>query len=242
MSELLNVSNSGRIIFVSGLSGSGKTTLGERLKLQNGFVHFNVDVWAFGGDPVAESDQVPNPAMMAKRDPQIQAAFDVMISQGFQALAAGGSPQFSVWENFFSILIPAVLHEHESQPDKDIVVTFSVYLRSVRDYLRRQVKNLIFIVLNPDIEHVAARKVQHLRNTATSRGQTLSHFLRSFNPDSDAPELEESVIIDLLTGQARSGAVGFEPAGDDETRTLGITGDKTIDEVHEAVMQFISSF
>jgi hypothetical protein len=245
MSELVDASSvkRGKVIFISGLSGSGKTTLGERFKANNyNCLHFNVDVWAFGGNPITESDQVPNPQMMAKRNPEVQAAFDNMIAHGFTTLASGQSPDFSVWEGFFSKLVPAIKDARENHPEKDLVVTFSVYLRSVRGYLRQHIENLIFIVLNPEIEHVAARKVQHLRNTAAARGQTLSQFLRSFNPDSDAPEMEENAIIEILTAQARSGAVGFEPAGDDEDRTLSICGDKTVDEVYLAASQFIATF
>ncbi len=233
--------NTGKIVFVSGLSGSGKTTLGERFKTNNGWVHFNVDVWAFGGDPINESDQVPNPAMMAKRDPEIQSAFDNMMVNGFRSLANGIIPDFVVWENFFSKLIPVIQQFHENNPTKDLIVTFSVYLQSIRDYLRNQIRDLIFIVLNPSVDNVATRKIQHLRNTATSRNQTLSQFLRSFNPDSDAPEMEESAIVDLFTAQTRAGSVGFEPANNDEIRTIGISGDKTIDEVHNEALTFIAT-
>lgn len=233
----------GRIIFVSGLSGSGKTTLGERCKADSNhnFLHFNVDVWAFGGDPIKESDQVPNPTMMAKRDPEIQAAFDQMIAKGFSVLAKGEQPDFIVWENFFSKLIPCIQSTHALYPNHHMIVSFSVYLRSIRDYLRNHIDDLLFIVLNPDIEHVALRKVQHLRNTAAARGQTLSQFLRSFNPDSNAPEMEESAIIEILTAQAKSSAVGFEPANADEDRTLSISGDKSIDEVYAEALHFINS-
>ena len=34
-----------RVVFVTGSSGSGKTTLCQNLKRENGFVHFDVDMW-----------------------------------------------------------------------------------------------------------------------------------------------------------------------------------------------------
>lgn len=231
----------GKLLFVSGLSGAGKTTLGELLKSEDNFAHFNVDVWAFGGDPIAQSGEVPNPAMMEKRDPNIKEAFDNMIENGFKKIASGETVDFQVWENFFSKLVIDIKAARNSLDDKNLVVTFSVYLTSVRDYLRQQLgEDLAFIVLNPSIEHVGIRKVDHLRNTAATRGQSLSQFLRSFNPDSNAPELDEDTIIQLLTDQAKAGAVGFEPATSDEPRTLAI-GDLTPNEIREEVLKFLES-
>ena len=116
------------------------------------------------------------------------------------------------------------------------MVIFSVYLQKVRDYLRKELgDDLAFVVLNPSIENVGLRKVQHLRSTASERGQALSQFLRSFNPDADAPEMEESAIVELLTSQAKAGANGFEPARANELRTMGV-GDMSVAEIHTAVV------
>lgn len=161
----------GKTLFVTGLSGSGKTTLGESLKVHDDFVHFNVDVWAFGGDPIMESAAVPGPDMIAKRNPDIKAAFDEMVSKGFSKLAAGETVEFSAWEPFYSRLCPAILAAREAiGTSKNIVVTFSVYVRAVRDYLRQHLgPTLAIVILNPAIEDVGYRKVAHLKNTATER-------------------------------------------------------------------------
>lgn len=230
----------GKLLFVSGLSGSGKTTLGELLKKEDGWAHFNVDVWAFGGDPLEESGAVPGPAMMAKRDPLVKEAFDGMIANGFRKLAAGEPVDPNVWLTFFALLCPAVVAARQQIGDQDLVVSFSVYLRTVRDYLRQQLEGVGFVVLDPSIGSVAERKVAHLRDTAAARGQTLSQFLRSFNPSSDAPELEEAVIVGMLTEQAQAAANGFEPAAADEPRTLAV-GDLSAEEVHRAVRAFLPS-
>jgi hypothetical protein len=192
----------GRFLFVSGLSGSGKTTLGESLKTKSSFVHFNVDVWAFGGDPVLESEAVPGPDMMKKMNPDTKAAFDAMAAGGFKRLAAGEETEWGAWEGFFSRLCPAVIAARaKCGPSQNFVVTFSVYLRSVRDYLRKQLGDeLAFVVLNPSIENVGLRKVQHLRNTASGRGQTLSQFLLSFHPGSGTRTLQPSLsTLNLVT-------------------------------------------
>eukprot|EP01124_Arcella_intermedia_P014803 TRINITY_DN2136_c0_g1_i2.p1 TRINITY_DN2136_c0_g1~~TRINITY_DN2136_c0_g1_i2.p1 ORF type:complete len:236 (-),score=37.97 TRINITY_DN2136_c0_g1_i2:8-715(-) len=230
----------GKFVFITGLSGSGKTTLGELLKTQDGFVHFNVDVWAFGGDPILQSESVPTPEMISKRDPTIKAAFDNMAANGFTKLSANEPTDPSTWYPFFDLLCPAILSARQAVgPEKNFVVTFSVYLRHVRAYVRGKLgESLAFVVLNPSVEDVASRKVAHLRNTAESRGLTLSQFLRSFHPDSDAPEMEESAIIEILTQQARAGANGFEPASPEEPNTLGIQG-MTKEEAHATTKKFL---
>jgi gluconate kinase len=230
---------SSKCIFVSGLSGSGKTTTGERLKKDSDYLHFNVDVWVFGGDPVAESAAVPDPAMMAKQDPEIKKLFDDMIANGFRKLAAGETVPLDVWTPFFSRLCTAVNDVRKLNPNKNLVVTFSAYTKQVRNFIREQLgADIGMVVLNPSIEKVGFRKVQHLKNTAEARGQTLSQFLKSFHPGSeDTPDLSEEVIVGMLTEQARAGLVGFEPADEAETRTLAI-GDMEVADVHKAVVEF----
>jgi hypothetical protein len=177
--------------------------------------------------------------MMEKRDPKIAKAFDYIVANGFRKLAEGNIVELSIWEKFFSLLVPVILTTRHEHIDRDLVITFSVYCRSIRDYLREELGNdLAFIILNPSIISVGERKVAHLKNTAIARGQTLSQLLRSFHPDSNAPELDEPTIVSILTQQAQAGAIGFEPAQEDEIHTLAIT-DMTIDEIHESVRQFL---
>lgn len=231
----------GNLVFVTGLSGSGKTTLGERLKKDAGFAHFNCDIWAFGGDPIEESASVPTPAMMEKRDPAVKAAFDAMVANGFVKLASGETPDPQAWETFYNLLCPAITEARAKLGDKPMVVTFSVYLRSARDSLREKLPGVAFVVLNPNIDDVGFRKADHLRNTAQARGMTLSQFLKSLTPGAEnAPDMEESAIVGLLTAQAKAGAVGFEPAQKDEPRTLGL-GTVTVDEAYEEVMKFVKT-
>lgn len=235
-----------KVLFVTGLSGAGKTTLGELLKQENGFLHFNVDVWAFGGHPLDESALVPNPEMMAKRDSEIQALFDAMVEGGFKKLAAGETPDAAVWEAFFVRLAPAVKEAatRAATEGKQLVVSFSVYLRSVRDAVRRLLApeiDVFFVVLAPDVDVVATRKVDHLRNTAASRGLTLSQFLRSFNPSSDAPDLSEEQIAAIFNGQTQAAANGFEAAQADEPQTLGLAStDLTVEQERDAVLAFFA--
>lgn len=228
-------------LFVSGLSGSGKTTLGEALKKESGYVHFNVDVWAFGGDPIEQSDAVPNAEMMKNIDPEVKSSFDNMIANGFGKISKGEAVPMEVWSNFFSRLCPVVSKAREENVGKNMIVSFSVYLRSVRDYIRQQLgPELKFVVLNPSIEKVGERKVQHLKNTATARGMTLGQFLKSLTPGSEnQPDLEDNVIAEMLTQQAKAGAVGFEAAAEDEPNTLAV-GDMTVPEIHQAVLEFTS--
>lgn len=241
-----------KFLFITGLSGAGKTTLGEALKNNSTgeFVHFNVDVWAFGGDAIVESSAVPTPAMMEKRDPHLKTLFDTMISEGFQKLSAGEViADNTVWTNFFDALFPALENAfaETKTAGKTLIVSFSVYLQHVRDYIRAHFAALEapvavhFVVLSPRVEDVAQRKVQHLKNTAEARNLTLSQFLRSFNPNSDAPELSEEEISAIFVGQTMASAKGFESKGENEEKTLLIDGNVTADEAKDRVLQYFAT-
>jgi hypothetical protein len=62
-----------RLLWVSGQSGCGKTTLGQQLHARAGFVHFDGDVFANGGEPEAFSG-IPTAEMLANVDPKIKGA------------------------------------------------------------------------------------------------------------------------------------------------------------------------
>lgn len=230
------------LVFITGLSGAGKTTLGERLKLENNFLHFNVDVWAFGGDAVVDSDKVPDAAMNAKRDPEIKLLFDNMYENGIAKLLAGEEPVLSTFHEFFDRLVPAILEVRNNNPERDFVVTFSVYMRETRDYIRALLgQQLAFIVLNPSIEKVADRRVRHWQESAKERNQSLWQFLTTSimpNIPPETPEMAEDAILAALYAYASSGATGFESAQEDEPATLGIN-DCTIDEAHKRIVKFL---
>lgn len=233
----------GKFVWVTGLSGAGKTTLGEALKASSAqsFEHFNVDIWVFGGNPLTQSHMVPTPDMMQAQDPLVKASFDRMIAEGFGKLSKQETVDFAVWQQFFDLLIPAILQARDQLPsDKHLVVTFSVYLQSIRDYLRQALgPHLQFVVLNPAVAEVAKRKVAHLQNTAKARNQTLSEFLRSLSPNAaDAPELPEEVIVSIFEGQTRNSAMGFEGKAADEDRCLELT-DLSVEQLTTQVLQFL---
>ena len=105
-------------------------------------------------------------------------SFNVMMSEGFGKLSKGEHVDVAVWENFFCLLCPVIKAVKNDCHPKNLVVSFSVYLRCVRDFLRTELgPDLGFVVLNPNVDKVAERKVAHLQETASQRGMTLGAFL-----------------------------------------------------------------
>lgn len=68
-----------RLIWISGQSGSGKTTLGNELQKQcKGVLHFDGDVFGFGGDAIQFSG-IPTAEMVEKRPPHLKVVFVVSV-------------------------------------------------------------------------------------------------------------------------------------------------------------------
>ncbi len=60
-----------KFIWVTGQSGCGKTTLGQQLRARAGFVHFDGDVFANGGQPEVFSG-IPTKEMLEHVDPKLK--------------------------------------------------------------------------------------------------------------------------------------------------------------------------
>jgi len=234
----------GKFLFVSGYRGSGKTSLGERLKRDHNFLHFNADVWVFGGDPILESGEIPDVAMMARRDPALNEIFDTMMEKGYGALASGAAAPLDVWVPFHSRLCAAIRKIREDNIARDLVVSFSVHMASVREYIREQLgSSLLFVILYPSVDQVGRRRYEHLKETAALKKMTLAQTLHLFRGPHASPEadLSEDVLLQILTDHARDDMKLYERPQSSEKNTLEV-GDGGVAEVDKQVQEFMNDY
>jgi gluconate kinase len=199
-----------KLLFVTGQSGAGKTTLGNNLKEQYGFVHFDGDVFAHGGDATAFSG-IPTPEMVARTDPQLKRIYADCATNAFGGLFVGRDVALAEWQPFVDLLLADVARKWaEAAPSSSsMVVTWSVYPKSLRDYVRTQLPDVQFVVLC-DAGGASRRKARQTIEQAHADGKTLAEFLSTFGIVGD--DATEAAL------QTRMAAVqrGFEAASGDE--------------------------
>lgn len=205
-----------KLIFITGRSAAGKTSLGQAFKSM-GFVHFDADQFAHGNDPIKDAGKPHDPRDKLKRSKELEAAFTLCTKQGFEALFNGESPDLSVWTPFFSMLCVEVGRARDKYKDKDMVVTYAVYLRSIRDYIRKTLKNenVTFLILNPPPALLADRGMKRVLEVAEKARKTPQQYLQEWGID-----------LDQIKGMQFRMTNGFEVKQMDEPDTVQIDVDK----------------
>jgi len=216
----------GRLIFVSGTPGAGKTTIGEGLKRENGFVHFDGDVWSFGltgFDAVEHSGQQPTPEQI-ESEPlgDVQSLYRACFEEYWQKKMRSESPDLSKAEAFCEAMAADVQKRRGSDlADRDLVITNTVIERRVRGFLQQQFgTELEFVHLDVAPGLLKRRVVGRLEKQAASDGKSLEQYVidsdHLFPPH--VKTLDER--MEALT-QNRSPPV--EAIAVDELRTASIT-------------------
>ena len=194
------------LLWVCGQSGCGKTTAGEGLRTSRGFAHFDGDVWASGGDPLLQTG-IPDAAMMANAsaDAVERRALFAELGATFGDMFEGKSVELERWLPFHRAICQAVRAAWLAS-DKSMVVSFSVYRRDVRDFIRAQLPEVRFVVLDDVAGGAARRKLRQVLAAAEAANQTLAEFLSKF------PGWEDGVTEEALLERLQKIQRGFEPA------------------------------
>lgn len=225
------------LVLVSGQSGCGKTTLGQNLKEKCGFVHFDGDTFAHGGR-AEEFSGFATAEMLAKGDEHVKQTYAKVVEQGFGPLLRGEPcPPLQVWKPFLDLLCHDVLRVWNSYPLSSLVVTFSVYPKFLRDYIRRffSPTQMSVVVLNDVASAAVERKMAQVMKAA--EGQKIQDFLGKFGGDwAKAHEMTDEECVQLMKKKMMETENGFEKAGDDEIG-IDVTNDTKSDDVLQIVKQ-----
>lgn len=154
------------IIFMTGLSGAGKTTTGDYLAEYCGLHHID-------GDNIMQRAAIDRPEW-------IQVATDMTNAFYTHWLRKEPCPE-GMWQPYMEILCSQV---HESLRDHNpIVVTFAIYRREVRDFLREKLgRQLRFVRLDCDTDVLVAGALARLMDMLKHGGLTVEDWWKSDHP------------------------------------------------------------
>uniref|UniRef100_A0A0G4F8W1 Uncharacterized protein n=1 Tax=Chromera velia CCMP2878 TaxID=1169474 RepID=A0A0G4F8W1_9ALVE len=105
-----------RVVIVSGPSGAGKTSFGDFFKKLPGaeWVHFDTDVYVYGGDPIEQSGLVPTKEMKETVRPELKEAYGAVLERGFGRLFQNQESDPVVFHRLYDMLAedPQLFHSH----------------------------------------------------------------------------------------------------------------------------------
>ena len=229
------------LIWITGQSGAGKTTLGQNLASKYGFAHYDGDVYYCGGDPVADAG-----SFIGREG----ASYDLkeqwgIVETNYGKLFAGEDVPVEEWIPALEPLCRSVAETYPRH-QKDMAVTFSIYTRSVRQWARARIEELLlsgnakaacpihvkFVVLN-DVDGAAAkRKLVQVKSAAEAEGMTMEEFVGQYGKEWKG---EEETLKELSKSR-----LGFE-AGDEslEEYDVNVREDEDADIVMEKVAKLL---
>merc|ERR1712154_531822 len=128
----------------------GKSVLADALVRSHGFTHFDGDHWALGVDPVAiNPTPAASPPAVYKERLAGLSSFILQLRQEEKPASGPGA----AWEPFYAALCDDVQAWRAGNRGADLVVTHSIYCRSMRDFVRKRLgDDLVFIALELPLE------------------------------------------------------------------------------------------
>eukprot|EP01094_Clydonella_sp_ATCC50884_P009260 TRINITY_DN18783_c0_g1_i1.p1 TRINITY_DN18783_c0_g1~~TRINITY_DN18783_c0_g1_i1.p1 ORF type:complete len:294 (+),score=70.26 TRINITY_DN18783_c0_g1_i1:269-1150(+) len=221
-------------VLIAGRSGAGKSTLGNNILARNPqhVIHYDVDIFAAGGDPIAHAGTQPTPEMVAARSAELTTVYGRCVADGFGRLFKNEPAEMSAFTDFYDLMVRDIAAQVQSLPAtparRVLVVTHSVFLRSVRHYIRTELLRLPFVtraltvVLDPPPALLTERKMHLMRAEAAAEGRSVPEFCAARGMDGIACD-------DDFAAVHASWHVGFEPAQEAGLASAGGSGEENGD-------------
>jgi len=209
-----------RVVFVTGSSGSGKTTLCQNLKRENGFVHFDVDMWTNGGDPIKNAGEAPDASFTKNLTQDIQLSIQTIVQKVYMNLWSNRKPDPTGWEQFYSLCLKTYAERKDEFQNECVIFDHAVYVRENRDYIRQLLgEDLIFLLLDTSPELLYDRIEKRTTSQAEANGMTLEQWVKSWN---------NGHTVDSVKKMWRRNITGFQPMQADEPNTFQIIIDSNV--------------
>jgi len=204
-----------RFVFVTGSSGSGKTSLSKGLKRENDFIHFDVDMWTNGGDPINNAGEAPMAEYTKNLTPEIQNAIRTIVQKVYMNLWSNRAPDPKGWEKFYDLVLGVYMKRKKELEGRHIIFDHAVYVRENRDYIRKILgDDLVFLLLDTSGELLYNRIEARTTNQAKSAGMSLKEWVKSWN---------NGHTVESVKAMWRRNITGFQPMHPDEPNTFQIT-------------------
>ena len=216
----------GRLVFLSGTPGAGKTTTGEGLKRENGFAHFDGDVWCqglTGFDPVEHSGLQATPEQMeAEPIEGVKSLYRACFDEYWEKKKRSESPDLAKAEAFYAAMAAEVLKRRDSElSGRDVVVTSTVIHREIRDLLRVQFgPEMEFVHLGVAPGLLASRVLGRIEKQAASDGKSLEEYVMASH-HLFPPHMR--TLEERMKGLTEDHSPPVQTISPDEQRTISIT-------------------
>eukprot|EP00927_Polykrikos_kofoidii_P057595 TRINITY_DN51744_c0_g1_i1.p1 TRINITY_DN51744_c0_g1~~TRINITY_DN51744_c0_g1_i1.p1 ORF type:complete len:286 (+),score=45.37 TRINITY_DN51744_c0_g1_i1:118-858(+) len=150
----------GSLLWITGPTGSGKSTVSSVLKNMGNFINYEGDCFMFHLNPY--KDTVPNiagggtpltPERLQGIPQERIVACDDALKKGFMKIVSGVSVDVVIWEAFYTHMCADIVRERQRfGPGWHFVVSQAVYTRAARDFIRSQLPDVNFVVLDIDAD------------------------------------------------------------------------------------------
>ena len=196
-----------RIIFIVAWSGVGKTTVGDFLSTYYGAHHIDGD------------DDMRRPDVE-----ECKSATDGLVSSFNSYWFKDTAAPSEFWNPYFQLLCNKARLAATEYKDKEIVVSFSVYRREARDFIRDKLsdiaRDILFLKLECDVDVIVRGQIKRLAEFMALRGETVQDYWNK------PPLLGGSKAYREIYGEwsfenykkktFETTLAGMEPFGDDE--------------------------
>ncbi|HRI66399.1 MAG TPA: AAA family ATPase [Polyangium sp.] len=198
-----------RTVFISGCPGSGKSFLGDYLETMCGFSHVDGDIF-----------------ILSKESRHVELKNNLFEAHINYWIEKKSAPR-ELWQPYYQELFGLVEKAHEK--NSNVVVSAVVLQREVRDYLRAQLPNHIFILLVVSENELVERRLRRLRAIAESQKKNMAQAYKDM--------FNDSYSDDTYLKRTQKVLQGLQPIENDEVLSFTIDAgtDEKYKSLHEAL-------